>query len=123
MMDLSILILVEVKANDVSSNSFHSSLLTISFNHPFKLDSVHKSFSFWFEEKIEKCKKLRGENPSLHALCVVGGFYHCVWDMHPMDPLHGMVENVELLYLKEYREHITKNKANANFFDIGKCLV
>jgi hypothetical protein len=66
----------------------------------FKLDSVHKSFSFCFEEKIEKCKKLQGENPSLHALCVVGGFYHCVWDMHPMDPLHGMVENVELLCLK-----------------------
>ena len=67
MMDLVILMLVEVQANEVSSTFFHLSSLPISL--PVELDNNHETIYSYLKERFafceEKLKKRRGSR----ALC------------------------------------------------------
>lgn len=68
MMDLVILMLVEVQANEVSSTFFHLSSLPISLP-PVELDNNHETIYSYLKERFafceEKLKKRRGSR----ALC------------------------------------------------------
>ena len=73
--DLAILIVVEVQANDPSSSSFHLSSHLISPSHPFNLDYEHLVFSTCLLENVERCKKIKAQVPELtYAFCVINSF-------------------------------------------------
>jgi len=57
MLDLAILMLIEVQANDPISTTFHRSSLLIILSEPFKLDNMGESFSTCLQKRIEACKK------------------------------------------------------------------
>jgi hypothetical protein len=56
MMDLIVLILVEVQANELSSTFFHPSSLPISL-HPLELDIYHKTLYSCLDKRVTKCEE------------------------------------------------------------------
>ena len=113
LLDLVILVLIEVQANDMASTSFHTSSLPISLPFPFKLDNEQLPFSICFEEKIEECKKTVVHHLD-QQLCVVVGFSNCERRIHPDDPMLYEVSIVEKLCriarMAHFRNNMNENK-------------
>ena len=64
MLDLVIVFLTSVQANDMTSSSSHSNSLP-NLLHPFCI---------CFEKSIEECKNMKGVHPFDQQSCVVKGF-------------------------------------------------
>jgi hypothetical protein len=57
MMDLVILLLIQVQANDLTSTSFHPSSLPIPLPHPSELDIMRGPLYDCISLKLEDCEK------------------------------------------------------------------
>ena len=106
MLDMVILLLIEVQTNDMAFTFFHTSSLPILLPRPFKLDKVQGPFSVCFGKTIEESKKINDYFE--HQFCVFEGFYNCMWEMHPHDPLLKTVDSIESVCLSKHLEYIKK---------------
>ncbi len=79
MMDLTILILFEAKANDLMSPTLHPSSLPIHFPYPSQPDEAHGSLYNCLDVKFEGCKQHKPKSDDFQK-CIIKGFYKCVSD-------------------------------------------
>jgi hypothetical protein len=85
MMELVILIVIEVKANNLFSTSLNPPSLPIPLPNPSKLDNVESLFHTVLKKELAKCEKFEKRKEfEENARCILKSFFHCF-----RQPLHS----------------------------------
>ena len=69
-----ILILIEVRATDINSTTFHHSFILIPLHHSSKLGRVNHHFHDCIKGPLSTCKKKKKKQGKQFGLCVVRFF-------------------------------------------------
>ena len=94
MIELIILIITKVQANDHIPTFLHPSPLHIHHSHTSPLDTSndHGPLVSCIKERVSFCHELPGKDPEFHLICIRSAFVTCL-KRDKDDPMHSKINS------------------------------